>query len=208
MKEGQKQIYWISAGSQAEAAKSPFLERLVKKVCGGGGGEAGGNRPPGRARLPLCAGPDQPGPFPTPTLHPTHPPTQPTQPTQPQPPKGYEVIFMTDVLDEYVMGQLTEYDDLKLANISKEDLKLGDEKEELKELKEKFSPLTKWWKDRLKDKVGGAGGRRGGGKGGVHIGGVGRGWALPAGHVLRGCRARRGPTPPPQPRHLAHAPNL
>jgi HSP90 family molecular chaperone len=38
MKEGQKQIYWISAGSQAEAAKSPFLERLVKKVCGGGGG--------------------------------------------------------------------------------------------------------------------------------------------------------------------------
>lgn len=64
---------------------------------------------------------------------------------------------MTDVLDEYVMAQLTEYEDLKLANASKEDLRVGDEKEGgAKELKEKFTPLTKWWKDRLKEKVGGS----------------------------------------------------
>jgi len=36
MPKDQKQIYWLSAASQAEAAKSPFLERLVKKVGGWG----------------------------------------------------------------------------------------------------------------------------------------------------------------------------
>jgi hypothetical protein len=34
-------------------------------------------------------------------------------------------MFMTDVLDEYVLAQLTEYEDLKLINISKEDMKVG-----------------------------------------------------------------------------------
>lgn len=38
--------------------------------------------------------------------------------------QGYEVLYLTDVIDEYVMGHLTEYEDLKLANISKEDLKV------------------------------------------------------------------------------------
>lgn len=75
---------------------------------------------------------------------------------------------MTDVLDEYVMAQLTEYEDLKFINISKEDLKLGDEKEgSLKGLKEKMAPLTKWWKEQLGDKV-----RRGvgwGGEGGPEL---------------------------------------
>lgn len=33
--------------------------------------------------------------------------------------QGYEVIYFTDVLDEYLMGHLTEYDDKKFANISK-----------------------------------------------------------------------------------------
>jgi hypothetical protein len=42
MPEGQKQIYWISAASAEEAARSPFLEALVKKVGGlGGFGGAG-----------------------------------------------------------------------------------------------------------------------------------------------------------------------
>ena len=68
---------------------------------------------------------------------------------------------MTDVLDEYVMAQLTEYDDLKLANASKEDLNLDSEddakaaKEAAKALKEEFAPLTKWWKAKLEGKVAG-----------------------------------------------------
>ncbi|KAG2483309.1 hypothetical protein HYH03_017812 [Edaphochlamys debaryana] len=70
--------------------------------------------------------------------------------------KGYEVIFFTDVLDEYVMGHLLDYDDKKFANASKEDLKLTDkdevEKKKDKELKESFKDLTKWWKKVADDK--------------------------------------------------------
>ncbi|GFR49495.1 hypothetical protein Agub_g11413 [Astrephomene gubernaculifera] len=69
--------------------------------------------------------------------------------------KGYEVIFFTDVLDEYVMGHLLDYDDKKFANASKEDLKLADkdevEKKKDKELKEQFKDLTKWWKKVVDD---------------------------------------------------------
>ena len=45
--------------------------------------------------------------------------------------KGYEVILFTDPIDEYVMQHLTEYDDKKLQNASKDNLKLGgkDDKE-------------------------------------------------------------------------------
>lgn len=71
--------------------------------------------------------------------------------------KGYEVIYFTDVLDEYVMQHLLEYDDKKFQNASKEDLKLADkdekEKKRDKELKEEFKDLTKWWKTLLGDKV-------------------------------------------------------
>eukprot|EP00951_Prasinocladus_malaysianus_P001320 scaffold9070_cov38-Prasinocladus_malaysianus.AAC.1 len=67
--------------------------------------------------------------------------------------KGYEVIYFTDALDEYVMQQLTEYDDVKFSNASKENLKMSDtdekEKKRDKALKEEFKPLTKWWKDAL-----------------------------------------------------------
>lgn len=73
--------------------------------------------------------------------------------------KGYEVIYFTDVLDEYVMQHLLEYDDKKFQNASKEDLKLSDkdekEKKRDKELKEEFKDLTKWWKGVLGDKVSG-----------------------------------------------------
>ncbi|KAG2435339.1 hypothetical protein HXX76_007412 [Chlamydomonas incerta] len=69
--------------------------------------------------------------------------------------KGYEVIYFTDVLDEYVMGHLLDYDDRKFSNASKEDLKLTDkdevEKKKDKELKEQFKDLTKWWKKVVDD---------------------------------------------------------
>ena len=50
--------------------------------------------------------------------------------------KGYEVIYFTDVLDEYVMGHLLDYDDKKFSNASKEDLKLTD-KDEVEKKKDK-----------------------------------------------------------------------
>ncbi|KXZ42735.1 hypothetical protein GPECTOR_121g435 [Gonium pectorale] len=67
--------------------------------------------------------------------------------------KGYEVIYFTEVLDEYVMAHLQDYEDIKFENASKEDLKLADEKEKKKdkELKDQFKDLTKWWKKVLED---------------------------------------------------------
>jgi heat shock protein beta len=47
-----------------------------------------------------------------------------------------QVIYFTDVLDEYVMGHLLDYDDKKFANASKEDLKLAD-KDEVEKKKDK-----------------------------------------------------------------------
>ena len=39
--------------------------------------------------------------------------------------EGLEVILFTDAIDEYMMQHLQEYDDRKLINISKDNLKLG-----------------------------------------------------------------------------------
>ena len=50
--------------------------------------------------------------------------------------KGYEVIFFTEAIDEYVMTHLTEFDDKKFQDASKDDLKLGkDDKKGMKKLK-------------------------------------------------------------------------
>lgn len=38
-------------------------------------------------------------------------------------------MYLTDVLDEYVMQQLTEFEDYKFANIAKEDVELAEESE-------------------------------------------------------------------------------
>ncbi|KAG8632336.1 endoplasmin homolog isoform X1 [Manihot esculenta] len=59
--------------------------------------------------------------------------------------KGYEVIFFTNPIDEYLMQYLMEYEDKKFQNVSKEGLKLGKDSKD-KELKESFKELTKWWK--------------------------------------------------------------
>lgn len=65
--------------------------------------------------------------------------------------KGYEVIYFTDPLDEYIAQSLQEFDDLKLMNASKEDLSLGEQGEKDKardkKLKQMYKTLTKWWKD-------------------------------------------------------------
>ena len=52
--------------------------------------------------------------------------------------KGYNVLFMTEPIDEYVLQKLTEYDGKKLLSITKSDFKLpesDDEKKTFDELK-------------------------------------------------------------------------
>jgi heat shock protein beta len=62
-----------------------------------------------------------------------------------------QVIYLTEAIDEYLTQNLTEYEDKKFQNASKDDLKIGskDEKAKFKEVKESYKELTKWWKDLL-----------------------------------------------------------
>lgn len=71
--------------------------------------------------------------------------------------KDLEVIYFTDPIDEYTMQNLTEFDDFKFSNASKEDLKFGDadddEKALFKKTKEAFKPFTTWWKSKLPESI-------------------------------------------------------
>lgn len=100
MKEGQKDIFYITGESRASVANSPFLEALKKR--------------------------------------------------------GYEVLYLVDPIDEYMVQQLKDYDGKKLKSCTKEGLDLEeteDEKKQKEEEKAKFEPLCKLMKDVLGDKV-------------------------------------------------------
>jgi molecular chaperone HtpG len=100
MKEGQKEIYFITGESKTAVSNSPFIENLKKK--------------------------------------------------------GYEVIYMIDPIDEYVIQQLKDYDGKKLKNCTKEGLDLEESEEEKKKLEEQkasYEGLCKLVKEILGDKV-------------------------------------------------------
>jgi len=100
MKEGQKDIFYITGESRAQVAHSPFLEALKKR--------------------------------------------------------GYEVLYLVDPIDEYMVQQLKDYDGKKLKSCSKEGLDLEETEEEKKQKEEekaRFEPLCKLMKDVLGDKV-------------------------------------------------------
>jgi len=71
--------------------------------------------------------------------------------------RGYEVIYMTEPIDEYCVQQLKEYDGKTLVSVTKEGLELPDdgedEKKKFEEDKTKFEPLCKLMKEILDKKV-------------------------------------------------------
>merc|ERR1711966_466352 len=70
--------------------------------------------------------------------------------------RNYEVLFMTDPIDEYCVQQMKEYDGKKLVSVTKEGLKFEESEEEKKafeELKADYEPLCKLIKEILGDKV-------------------------------------------------------
>lgn len=71
--------------------------------------------------------------------------------------KGYEVIYLTEPVDEYCIQALPEFDGKRFQNVAKEGVKFdeSDKTKEKREAQEKeYEPLTTWLKDKaLKDKV-------------------------------------------------------
>jgi len=70
--------------------------------------------------------------------------------------KGFEVLYMVDPIDEYMVQQLREYDGKKLVSVTKEGLKLEESEDEAKafeELKAQTEGLCTLIKETLGDKV-------------------------------------------------------
>merc|ERR1711934_1256735 len=70
--------------------------------------------------------------------------------------KGYEVLYLIDPIDEYVIQQLKDFEEKKLKNCSKEGLDLEedeDTKKKLEEQKAAFEGLCTIMKEVLGDKV-------------------------------------------------------
>ena len=64
--------------------------------------------------------------------------------------RGFEVLYLTEPVDEYCLQSLPEFDSKKFQNAAKEGLKL-DQSERAKEyregLKTEYEPLLNWMKD-------------------------------------------------------------
>merc|ERR1712055_803284 len=70
--------------------------------------------------------------------------------------RGFECVYMTEPIDEYVVQQLKEFDGKNLVSVTKEGLELPEDEEEKKlreELVAKFEGLCKVIKDILDKKV-------------------------------------------------------
>ena len=70
--------------------------------------------------------------------------------------RGYEVLYLVDPIDEYMVQQMKEFDGKKLISCTKEGLDLEDtedEKKKKEEEKARFEPLCKLMKDVLGDNI-------------------------------------------------------
>uniref|UniRef100_A0A674F0U9 Heat shock protein 90, beta (grp94), member 1 n=1 Tax=Salmo trutta TaxID=8032 RepID=A0A674F0U9_SALTR len=71
--------------------------------------------------------------------------------------RGYEVVYLTEPVDEYCIQALPEFDGKRFQNVAKESVKFDESdktKEKREALEKEYEPLTTWMKDRaLKNKV-------------------------------------------------------
>ncbi|CAH0626891.1 unnamed protein product [Chrysodeixis includens] len=70
--------------------------------------------------------------------------------------RGYEVLYLTEAVDEYCLSSLPEYDGKKFQNIAKEIFDLDEneqQKERLEAYKKQFEPLTTWLGNKLSNWV-------------------------------------------------------
>ena len=72
--------------------------------------------------------------------------------------KGYEVLYLTEAVDEYAISALPEFEGKKFQNVAKEGFSIDGDTDAAKARKaavtEKFEPLTKWMgEEALKDHI-------------------------------------------------------
>jgi len=72
--------------------------------------------------------------------------------------KGYEVLYLTEAVDEYAISALPEFEGKKFQNVAKEGFSIDGDTEAAKArkeaVKEKYDPLLKWLgEDALKDHI-------------------------------------------------------
>merc|ERR1711910_304373 len=72
--------------------------------------------------------------------------------------KGYEVLYLTEAVDEYAVSALPEFEGKKFQNVAKEGFNIDGDTEAVKQrkeaTKERFDPLIKWLgEDALKDQI-------------------------------------------------------
>nr|QWV59567.1 heat shock protein 90-3 [Lasioderma serricorne] len=71
--------------------------------------------------------------------------------------KGYEVLYLVEAVDEYMISALPEYEGKKFQNVAKEGFTLTESetsKQQFEQLKTAFEPLTKWLSDdALKEQI-------------------------------------------------------
>lgn len=66
--------------------------------------------------------------------------------------KGYEVLYLSDAVDEYAFSSLPEFEGKKFQNAAKDGLKIGDPaklKEKQEALEKQYEPLIKWLQDQI-----------------------------------------------------------
>ena len=73
--------------------------------------------------------------------------------------KGYEVLYLVDPIDEFMVSSVTDYEEYKLKSVAKGDVQLGNEeerkkaKEELEEQKENYEDFMKFLQKALDEDV-------------------------------------------------------
>merc|ERR1712156_482859 len=72
--------------------------------------------------------------------------------------KGYEVLYLTEAVDEYAVSALPEFEGKKFQNVAKEGFNIDGDTDAAKQrkeaTKERFDPLMKWLgEDALKDQI-------------------------------------------------------
>merc|ERR1711953_1168941 len=68
--------------------------------------------------------------------------------------KGYEVLLLTEAVDEYAISALPEFEGKKFQNVAKEGFNIDGAKQRKEATKERFDPLMKWLgEDALKDQI-------------------------------------------------------